>query len=76
MKAEGALKETFFVLEKLQSFYFLLFFIFFNSFPVTDFHVIFASLGIDFSLPLVEERKRSNELEPQEDKEEKEKAEE
>lgn len=43
-----------------------------------SFHIVFASLGIEFSLPLVEERKRSNELEPQEDKgvDEKEKADE
>lgn len=45
---------------------------------LTDFLIIFASLGIEFSLPLVEERKRSNEPEPQEAEgvEEKEKAEE
>lgn len=48
------------------------------TFLLTDFHIVFASLGIEFSLPLVEERKRSNDLEPQEDEgvEEKEKAEE
>lgn len=65
MKAEGGWKENAF----LCLFYMLL---------LTDCLIVFASLGIEFSLPLVEERKRSNELEPQEaeDLEEKEKAEE
>lgn len=50
-------------------------FCFFYTFLLLDFHIVFTSLGIEFSLPLVEER-RSNELEPQKNKgvEDKEKA--
>lgn len=63
MKAEGGWKKN--ALHCL--FYTLL---------LTHFLIGFASLGIEFSLPLVEERRRSNEPQEAEGVEEKEKAEE
>lgn len=79
MKAEGGLKENVFIFQRRYSYQvFFLSFFFFYTFLLIDFHIVFVSLGIEFSLPLVKERKRSNELESQEDEgvEEKEKTEE